>query len=69
MRKYVYENATVYITKPTEEQIKNIHKATERFAKKLVKKGVFQNGRTRLDDRRINNIGSKAKKRNRKIKS
>jgi hypothetical protein len=40
MKKYVYENATVYITIPTEEQIRNIQKATERFARRLVKKGL-----------------------------
>ena len=41
MKKYVYENATVYISIPTEEQIQNIHKATEIFARKLVKKGLI----------------------------
>ena len=64
MRKYVYENATVYITKPTEEQIENIHKATERFAKKLVKKGVFQNGRAKRNRRGTSIIGSETKRRN-----
>ena len=41
MKKYVYENATVYISIPTEEQILNIRDATERFAKRLVKKGLI----------------------------
>lgn len=63
MRKYVYENATVYITKPTEEQIKNIHKATERFAKKLIKKGVFQNGREKRNRRGTSIVGGETKRR------
>ena len=37
MRKYEYENATVYITEPTEEHMKNIRKATEIFMKKVIK--------------------------------
>lgn len=44
MRKYVYENATVYITVPTEKQLENIHKSTERFVRQLVKEGMIQNG-------------------------
>ena len=40
MHKYVYDNATVYITKPTEAQKENIRKATERFVKTLLVKGV-----------------------------
>jgi hypothetical protein len=50
MRKYVYENAIVYITKPTEEQKENIRKATERFAQELMKRGSMRN-----DQRRNNN--------------
>lgn len=42
MRKYVYKNATVYITEPTEEQLENIRKATERFTARLVKKGMIE---------------------------
>lgn len=38
---YTYKNATVYITPPTEEQLENIHIATERFLTKLVKEGYF----------------------------
>ena len=41
MKKYEYENATVYITIPTEEQIKNIQESTERFVKKLMAKGLI----------------------------
>ena len=63
MRKYTYENATVYITKPTEEQIENIHKATERFAKKLVKKGVIFDGRSRSNHRRSSRSNSKTRQR------
>ena len=37
MLKYEYENATVYITKPTEKHIENIKKATEVFMKKVIK--------------------------------
>ena len=46
MIKYEYENATVYITKPTEAHIKNIKKATEIFVKKAMKEQI-QNGKTR----------------------
>jgi len=51
MLKYEYENATVYITEPTEEQIENIRKATERFAKRLVKEGLIGNGHGRQSNR------------------
>jgi hypothetical protein len=54
MKKYVYENATVYISIPTEEQILNIRDATERFAKRLVKKGLIK----RYDDSGKSNRGS-----------
>lgn len=37
MLKYEYENAIVYITKPTEKHIENIRKATEVFMKKIMK--------------------------------
>lgn len=47
MRKYVYENATVYITEPTEKQLENIRKATERFVQKLAKKGLLDDDRKR----------------------
>ena len=67
MRKYVYENATVYITEPTEEQKENIRRATERFAHKLVKEGLFNNDKRR-NNRRIGRTRSNARKRNQKIK-
>lgn len=43
MKKYVYKNATVYITKPTEEQKENIRKATERFVMRLAREGLIKN--------------------------
>ena len=64
MRKYVYEDATVYITEPTEEQLENIRKATERFAKKLVKKGLIGNDQRR-NNYRAGRASSNARKRNR----
>lgn len=63
MRKYVYENATVYITEPTDEQIENIRKATEQFVNRLAKEGMIGNeqgrnnyraGRTSLNARKRN---------------
>ena len=54
MKKYVYENATVYISIPTEEQVSNKHKATERFARRLVKKGLIK----RHDNSRKSNRGA-----------
>ena len=68
MKKYVYENATVYITKPTEEQIKNIQKATERFAKKLVKRRFITND-SGTNNRRISISDSNARKRNKCLKT
>lgn len=37
MREYKYDNAIIYIDKPTEAQINNIKKATEVFVKKVLK--------------------------------
>lgn len=37
MKKYTYENATVYITRPVEAQLKNIQTATETFLRKVIK--------------------------------
>ena len=37
MLKYEYKNCTVYITKPQEEHLQNIRKATKVFLKKVVK--------------------------------
>ena len=67
MRKYVYEDATVYITEPTEEQLENIRKATERFARKLIKKGLIGNEQRR-NNHRTSRTGSNARKRDRQIK-
>ena len=38
---YRFQNATIYIKPPTEEQLENIHNATERFLMKLVKEGYI----------------------------
>ena len=51
MLKYEYENATVYITKPTEKHIENIRKATEVFMKKVIKEEM-------LNESRRNNRGT-----------
>ena len=45
MLKYEYENATVYITKPTEKHIENIKKATEDFMKKVIKENIQNESR------------------------
>lgn len=37
MLKIEYKNAIVYITKPTEKQLQNIRKATEKFMLRVVK--------------------------------
>ena len=52
MRKYVYENAIVYITEPSEDQLHNIRKSTERFARELAKKGLVGNDQRR-NNRRV----------------
>jgi hypothetical protein len=62
MRKYVYNNAVVYITEPTEAQLENIRKATERFAKKLAKEGLIGNEQRR-NNNRASRVGSNARKR------
>ena len=65
MRKYVYDNATVYITEPTEEQKENIRKATERFVKILYSKGAI--GREqRRDNNRASRADPNARKRDKK---
>ena len=51
MRKYVYDNATVYITEPTPEQIENIRRSTEQFVANLAKKGMLDNGVKRRSNR------------------
>ena len=68
MKKYEYNNATVYITIPNEKQIENIRKVTEEFARKLVKKGLIQNGQKRQSNRRTSVTNSNARRRNQKIK-
>lgn len=51
MRKYVYENAIVYITEPTEEQKENIRRATTRFVQRLAKEGLIGNEQRRNNKR------------------
>lgn len=51
MRKYVYENAIVYITEPTEAQKENIRNATKRFVQKLAKEGLLKNEQRRNNHR------------------
>lgn len=63
MRKYVYENAIVYITEPTEEQIQNIRRATERFVNRLAKEGLIENEQRR-DNHRTSRDDPNARKRN-----
>ena len=67
MRKYVYKNATVCITEPTEEQKENIRKATERFVRKLAKRGLIGNEQRR-NNRRVSRTGFNARKRDREAK-
>ena len=62
MRKYVYENATVYITEPTEAQKENIRKATERFVQRLAKEGLIDSVKRR-DNHRAGGASSNARKR------
>lgn len=62
MRKYVYEDAIVYITEPTDEQLENIRKATEKFARQLVKKGLIDNDKRR-NNHRASRVGTNARKR------
>lgn len=44
---YRFQNATIYIKPPTEEQMKNIHKATEIFLTKLVMEGYLNGNRNK----------------------
>lgn len=62
MRKYVYENAIVYITEPTNKQKENIRKATERFVQRLAKEGLI-NSEERRNNNRTCRINSNAGKR------
>lgn len=64
MLKYEYENATVYITKPTEKHIENIRKATEVFMKKVIKEEMLnESGR---DNGRTSVTYSNARRRNKR---
>lgn len=64
MLKYEYENATVYITKPTEKHIENIRKATEVFMKKVIKEEMLnESGR---DNRRTSVTYSNARRRDKR---
>ena len=63
MRKYVYENGTVYISAPTEEQIHNIRESTKLFLTRLAERGLFDDrykrnnttaGKTNIKTRRKN---------------
>lgn len=67
MRKYVYKNATVYITEPTEEQKENIRRSTERFIRRLVEKGLMPSDEKR-DNKRVSGASSNARKRDRRVK-
>ena len=67
MRKYVYENAIVYITEPTEEQLENIRKSTERFVQQLAKRGLIVNEQRR-NNNRASGTSSNARKRNKETK-
>lgn len=63
MRKYVYENAIVYITEPTEKQKENIRRATERFVRRLAKEGMIGNEQRR-NNHRVSRTSLNARKRN-----
>ena len=67
MRKYVYENATVYITEPSEEQKENIRKSTERFVRRLAKEGLIKNVKGR-NNHGIGRASFDARERNSKAK-
>lgn len=70
MRKYVYENAIVYITEPTEEQKENIRKSTERFVHRLAREGLIGNEQRRNNhraDRVSSNAGKEIKKLRNKV--
>ena len=63
MRKYVYDNAVVYITEPTEAQKENIRRATERFVHTLAKKGLLNNEQRR-NHYGVSGVSTNARKRN-----
>lgn len=68
MKKYVYDNATVYITIPTPEQEENIRKSTERFVRTLFAKGLIGDDHKGRNNRGTGGAGSDAGKRNQKAK-
>lgn len=61
MKKYVYDNAVVYITIPTDEQLENIRKSTERFVLQLTKKGLISNDHGKSNNRRISGVNTHAR--------
>ena len=68
MKKYVYDNATVYITIPTPEQEENIRKSTERFVRTLFAKGSIGSDYTKRNNRGTGGTGSDARKGNQQAK-
>lgn len=61
MLKYEYENATVYITEPTEKHLKIIREATEKFMQRVVKEQI--RNESRGHNRRTNNDNSRTRQR------
>jgi hypothetical protein len=68
MRKYVFDNAVVYITKPTDAQKENIRKSTEKFVMKLAKEGLIRNEQGR-NNNRTSRTSANARKRTKQVKS
>lgn len=68
MKKYVYDNATVYITIPTPEQEENIRKSTERFVRTLFAKGLIGSDYARRDNHGTSRTGSHTRKGNQQAK-
>lgn len=62
MLKYEYENATVYITKPTERHISRVREATKEFMKRVIKEKMQHAARTH--NRRTCSDGPGARTRN-----
>lgn len=67
MRKYVFENATIYITEPTEAHVENIRSSTERFVKRLVKEGLISNDNQRQNNRGTSVLNTNSRQRNKEI--
>ena len=68
MHKFVYDNATVYVTKITPEQEENIRKSTERFVKALFAKGLIGDDYKERNNRGTGRAGSDARKGDQKAK-